>query len=152
MATHRLDASPETVHWGYFDAALKPLLTIESGDTVTISSVSGVLNHLPKPESGLTIPPELAAIHQKVQPRLGENPNVVVYYRNPARKENPYRAGCIRFHGKARLVTSGPERDKAWDLTNHEEQSKDPDKKGAAVIIDLDLVEQIDSTVIMKRD
>ena len=73
-------------------------------------------------------------------------------YRNPARKENPYRAGCIRFHGKARLVTSGPERDKAWELTNHEEQSKDPEKKGAAVIIDLDLIEQIDSSVIMKRD
>lgn len=72
----------------------------------------------------------------------------MVYYRNPARKGNPYRASCIRFHGKARLVTSGPERDRAWD----EEQSKDPEKKGAAVIIDLDLIEQIDSTVIMKRD
>ena len=89
--------------------------------------------------------------HRSSERRLGENPNVMVYYRNPARKENPYRAGCIRFHGKARLVTSGPERDKAWDLTNHEEQSKDPDKIGAAVIIDLDLIEQIDSTVIMQR-
>ena len=76
----------------------------------------------------------------------------MVYYRNPARKENPYRAGCIRFHGKARLGTSGPERDKAWTLTNHEEQSKDPEKKGAAVLIDLDLIEQIDSQIIMKRD
>ena len=53
---------------------------------------------------------------------------------------------------RRRIVTSGPERDKAWSLTNHEEQSKDPDKKGAAVIIDLDLIEQIDSSVIMKRD
>ena len=50
------------------------------------------------------------------------------------------------------VVTSGPERDKAWALTNHEEQSKDPEKKGAAVIIDLDLIEQIDSSVIMKKD
>ena len=33
MATHRLEASPETVHWGYFDAKLPPQLTIESGDT-----------------------------------------------------------------------------------------------------------------------
>ena len=41
MATHRLDASPDTVHWGYFDAKLKPLVTIDSGDTVTISTVSG---------------------------------------------------------------------------------------------------------------
>jgi len=71
MATHKLDASPETVHWGYFDAALKPLVTIDSGDTITISTVSGTLGYLPKPESGLTVPPELAAIHQKVQPKLG---------------------------------------------------------------------------------
>ena len=90
--------------------------------------------------------------HRSSERRLGENANVMVYYRNAARKENPYRAGCIRFHGKARLVTSGPERDKAWDLTNHEEQSKDPGKTGAAVIIDLNLIEQIDSTVIMQRD
>ena len=26
MATHRLDAAPDTVHWGYFDAKLKPRL------------------------------------------------------------------------------------------------------------------------------
>src|SRR3954468_24140059 len=71
MATHRLEASPETVHWGYFDATLPPQLTVDSGDTVTITSVSGVLNHLPKPETGLTVLPELAAIHQKVQPKLG---------------------------------------------------------------------------------
>jgi acetamidase/formamidase len=71
MATHKLDASPETVHWGYFDAALKPLVTVDSGDTVTISTVSGTLGHLPKPETGLTVLPELAAIHQKVQPKLG---------------------------------------------------------------------------------
>jgi predicted pyridoxine 5'-phosphate oxidase superfamily flavin-nucleotide-binding protein len=90
--------------------------------------------------------------HRTSQERIGENSHVVVYYRNPARKENPYRASCIRFHGRARIVSIGPERDKAWDLTNHEEQSKDPQKKGAAILIDLDLIEQIDSQVIMKRD
>lgn len=90
--------------------------------------------------------------HRTSPKRIAENPYVTVYYRNPARKENPYRAGCIRFHGRARIVASGPERDKAWSLTNHEEQSKDPEKKGAAVLIDLDLIEQIDSTVIMQRD
>jgi len=90
--------------------------------------------------------------HRSSQARIGENANIMVYYRNPARKENPYRAGCIRFHGKARLVTNGAERDKAWQLTNAEEQSKDPEKKGAAVLIKLDLIEQIDGNVIMKRD
>src|SRR5712671_4257553 len=33
--------SPQTVHVGYFNAALKPVLTINSGDIVTIESVGG---------------------------------------------------------------------------------------------------------------
>jgi acetamidase/formamidase len=37
----RLDAGADTVHWGYFDAKLPPVLTVDSGDTVTISTVSG---------------------------------------------------------------------------------------------------------------
>jgi acetamidase/formamidase len=71
MATHRLDASPDTVHWGYFDAALKPLLTVEPGDTVTFSTVSGQPTQIPKAGSGLNIPPALTAIHSKLQPKLG---------------------------------------------------------------------------------
>ena len=71
MATYRLDAAPDTVHWGYFDAALKPLLTIDSGDTITFSTVSGQPTQVPKPGSGLTVPPALSAIHQKLQPKLG---------------------------------------------------------------------------------
>jgi acetamidase/formamidase len=73
MAHHRLDAAPETVHWGYFDAGLKPLLMMDSGDTVTISSVSGSLEQMPKPANGasLAIPKPLAAIQAKLQPKLG---------------------------------------------------------------------------------
>ena len=41
MKTHRLDAAPETVHWGFFDANLKPLITVDPGDEVVISTVSG---------------------------------------------------------------------------------------------------------------
>jgi acetamidase/formamidase len=68
MANHRLDAAPETVHWGYFDARLKPLLTIASGDTVTISTVSGMPNQMPA--APLTVPPSLAAIHKSVMQKL----------------------------------------------------------------------------------
>lgn len=71
MATHRLNASPETVHWGFFDAKLPAQLTVDSGDTVTISTVSGTPDHLPQPSSGLTVPPELQAIHNKLQAKLG---------------------------------------------------------------------------------
>jgi acetamidase/formamidase len=68
---HRLDASPDTVHWGFFDAALKPHLTVDSGDTITFSTVSGQPWQVPQPGSHFTIPPALSAIHQRLQPRLG---------------------------------------------------------------------------------
>jgi acetamidase/formamidase len=70
MAEHRLEASPDTVHWGYFDAALKPLATIESGDTITISTDSGGPAQLPGAGSGLTVPPALPAIHKSVPQKL----------------------------------------------------------------------------------
>ena len=71
MATHRLDAGADTVHWGYFDAALKPLITVDPGDTVVISTLSGSPHHLPAAGSGLTVSDALRAIHKSVQPKLG---------------------------------------------------------------------------------
>ncbi|WP_230534049.1 acetamidase/formamidase family protein [Microvirga roseola] len=68
MADHRIDASPDTVHWGYFDAALAPLLTVDSGDTVTISTVSGGPEVMPKPP--LAIPDALKAVHATQKPKL----------------------------------------------------------------------------------
>jgi len=70
MRSHRLDAATDTVHWGFFDAALKPLMTIDPGDTVTISTVSGTPGQLPPPDSGLTVPAVLPAILKSVQQRL----------------------------------------------------------------------------------
>jgi len=57
----RVDAGPDTVHWGYFSAALKPVVTIESGTRVTMSSVSGAPDVMPP--APFTIPPALPAIH-----------------------------------------------------------------------------------------
>src|ERR1700738_4072955 len=37
--THRLDPSPSTVAWGYYDAAAKPALRIRSGDTVVVRTL-----------------------------------------------------------------------------------------------------------------
>jgi len=58
----RVDAGADTVHWGYFDAALAPVATIDSGETVTIASVSGPPDVLPGPP--FKIPPALPAIHK----------------------------------------------------------------------------------------
>jgi len=68
MADHHLASNPETVHWGYFDAGLKPVLTISSGDRVTVDTVSGAPEVMPK--SGFKIPPELEAIHRTVPRKL----------------------------------------------------------------------------------
>src|SRR5437868_4142684 len=38
---HELKASPATVHRGFFDATLKPVLTIDSGDVVRLWTTTG---------------------------------------------------------------------------------------------------------------
>ncbi len=47
MAHHDLPSTPETVHWGYFEAARRAGLEVESGDTVTIDCLSGESEDLP---------------------------------------------------------------------------------------------------------
>jgi acetamidase/formamidase len=71
MAFHRIDARPDTIHWGTFSADHAPVLTIESGETVVIECVSGAPDVMPPPGSGLVVPPALAAIHAANPPRLG---------------------------------------------------------------------------------
>ena len=56
------------MHWGFFDATLAPVAEIASGDTVTISTVSGNAEVMPRPP--LVVPPALAAIHRKVTRRV----------------------------------------------------------------------------------
>jgi len=68
MAHLRVDASPETVHWGFFDAALPPIGEIDSGETVTISTVSGTPDVMPRPP--LVVPPALVAIHRQVSRKV----------------------------------------------------------------------------------
>ena len=65
---HSLTASPETVHWGYFDAKLKPHLTIDSGETVTLHCVSGGPGEV---GHRTDLMPEHRAILDKVKPYLG---------------------------------------------------------------------------------
>src|SRR5262249_30182836 len=64
----RVDAGADTVHWGYFDAALAPTRTLDSGDTVTIGTVSGPPDALPP--APYKIPPALPAIHNAKTKRV----------------------------------------------------------------------------------
>jgi acetamidase/formamidase len=69
MTAHALTAGPRTVHWGYFDAALAPVLEIDPGDIVVLDSVSGSPADLPP--SGHTVRDSLRAIHAAIAPELG---------------------------------------------------------------------------------
>jgi len=71
--THLLKSTPDTVHWGYFDGGLPPVLTIDSGDCVVIECVSGNPEWLPPATSGFEILPELRAIHQRSERGSGNH-------------------------------------------------------------------------------
>ncbi len=64
MTHHHLRASSETCHWGFFEAKLKPVLTIASGDEVTIDTISGGPDVLPDPAK-FVIPPEMKDVHAR---------------------------------------------------------------------------------------
>ena len=62
MTRHHLAATPDTVRMGQFDAEFAPVLTIESGDTVSVQCVSGRKSVLPPPGSPMLVPKALTAI------------------------------------------------------------------------------------------
>ena len=68
MTDHRLGSTPETCHWGFFDAALPPVLSIRSGDRVTVEAISGGRDVLP-PEGFARLPDHLAVI-EALTPRM----------------------------------------------------------------------------------
>ncbi len=80
-AHHTLPCTPATVHWGYYDGVVPPALTIQSGDTVTITTVSGAETMLPPPAAGFTVLPEhraiLAATSQGPGPHILTGPVAV---------------------------------------------------------------------------
>ncbi len=63
-----IHSSPDTCHWGYFDAQRAPVAQIESGQEVTINTVSGAPQVLP--DEGFYIPPELLEIHAAGPPPM----------------------------------------------------------------------------------
>jgi acetamidase/formamidase len=73
-AEHKLKVSPETIAWGYYWAGAKPVLTVQSGDTVEIQTVSGNPQNLER--AGVPadqIQPQLREIYEKV-PRENRGP------------------------------------------------------------------------------
>jgi len=70
MTHHHLQASGRTCHWGFFDASRRAVLTIASGDTVTIDTVTGGPEMHPKSDAGFSTPPEIADVHANAEKTL----------------------------------------------------------------------------------
>ena len=72
MKVHDLPATPQTVHWGYFDPGLEPVLTVDSGDLVRIEAVTHHAGDAPD----LLMDDGIAAIFAEVDDR-GPGPHVL---------------------------------------------------------------------------
>lgn len=68
---HILRATPKTVHWGYFDAALAPALKVKSGDVVRAEAITHHAGDAPE----LMMDAEVTALYRGV-PESDRNPGV----------------------------------------------------------------------------
>ncbi|MBN8940892.1 MAG: acetamidase/formamidase family protein [Rhizobiales bacterium] len=70
MALHRVAATPDTVRIGMFDCEFPPILTVSSGDTVILETVSGKASLLPPAGLGMTVPAALRHVLDAGLPSL----------------------------------------------------------------------------------
>ena len=76
---HEFKASPETIHWGYYDAAVEPALRIKEADSVTVETVSLPLMYSDLTSLGLDeekIPKDFRRIYSEVRER-GPGPHIL---------------------------------------------------------------------------
>ncbi len=64
---------------------------------------------------------------------IKRNPHVALIFRSQT-------VPMLQFQGRARITADPVERDKIFSLAHEREQKQDPERKGAAVIIDLDRI------------
>lgn len=68
---HTVACRPNNCHWGFFDAALPPVLTVASGDTVAVDCVSAGGRDILPTDPAFEILDDQRAIHGALTQRLG---------------------------------------------------------------------------------
>ncbi len=76
---------------------------------------------------------------------VGENPKVVIFYRNTEKRFN------WRFQGMAAIHESGEVRDRVLSLTPQPELDRDPDLAGVAVLVKVDRITELSGNVLQER-
>ena len=79
---------------------------------------------------------------------LSDGTKVTVYFRKPQLRADGIlpKGGIARFYGSARLFKSGPIYEQVWTRLIQPEKDRDPDKKGFAVLIEVERAEELDGT------
>ena len=70
---------------------------------------------------------------------------LTVYFRKPQLREEGVlpKGGIARFYGKAKIYKSGPVYEEVWRRLVQPEKDRDPDRKGYAVLIRVERVEDL---------
>ena len=77
---------------------------------------------------------------------VGENPNVVILYRNTEKRIN------WRFYGTATIHETGTVRKDVMSRTVQAELDRDPDRQGVAVVVRLNKIAELSGNVLQTRD
>lgn len=77
---------------------------------------------------------------------LLDNPKVVVYYSNSEKRIR------WRFYGEAWIEESGAVRDDVMSRTVQAELDRDPERQGAAVLVKVDRITELNGNVLQQRD
>jgi Pyridoxamine 5'-phosphate oxidase len=75
---------------------------------------------------------------------LKDGSKVLVFFRKGELRTSLLPKGAIaRFYGTAKLYKSGPVYDKVWEKLIQPEKDRDPEKKGFAVLIEIERAEDL---------
>jgi hypothetical protein len=76
---------------------------------------------------------------------LTDGTKVTIFFRKPPLRDSGLlpRGGVARFYGTAKLYKSGPVYDEVWNRLIEQEKKGDPEKKGYAVLIEVERAEDL---------
>ncbi len=77
---------------------------------------------------------------------FADGTKVTIYFRKAQLRADGIlpKGGIARFYGTARLFKSGPIYEQVWTRLIQPEKDRDPDKKGFAVLIEVERAEELD--------
>ena len=77
---------------------------------------------------------------------LADDTRLTVFFRKPQLREEGVlpKGGIARFYGRARIHRSGPIYEEVWRRLVQPEKDRDSEKKGHAVLIEIERAEELD--------